>query len=96
MIKKNNTPMEDVLKAIASENNLQYVNPENRKKKAIVVTDGIVALKDADKNTAHIGSDKTMPYTSHKRNRLMTSRPKKTLRSFATNAEKLGQLYKTS
>lgn len=36
MLKKNNTPLEEVMKAVAEENGFQYVNPENRKEKEIV------------------------------------------------------------
>ena len=33
MIKKNNIPLEDVLKTVAAENNLEYVPPKDRKEK---------------------------------------------------------------
>ena len=36
MLKKNNTPLEEVMKTVAEENGFQYVNPENRKKREIV------------------------------------------------------------
>lgn len=37
MLKKNNTPLEEVMKTVAEENGFQYVNPENRKKKREIV-----------------------------------------------------------
>ena len=36
MLKKNNLPLEEVMKTVAEENGFQYVNPENRKEKEIV------------------------------------------------------------
>lgn len=58
MLKKNNTPIEDVMKAVAKENGFTYIPPEKRRPKKLVFKkedsgDIVVSLKDitASKNS---------------------------------------------
>lgn len=52
MLKKNNTPIEDVMKAVAKENGFTYVSPEKRTPKRLVFekdsSGNIVALLKDD------------------------------------------------
>lgn len=58
MLKKNNIPIEDVMKAVAKENGFTYIPPEKRRPKKLVFKkedsgDIVVSLKDitASKNS---------------------------------------------
>ena len=98
MLKKNNIPVDEVMKVVAKENGFTYVPPEKRTPKELVVEknssgDIVVSLKDVSATGKHVkigtpAISKSNFNSAYKRKRKVRAR--KTNRKSWTSAKKYG------